>query len=166
LQSYSTKRHPDSTRRHLDPDDSHRQASVHEAAKALFRPRQPLIDPVTPAADAPNDQSTRKPRVLAAVSAPSNQHRPTETPAREADIPVPHTSILTDTQAFITKQRDALIQQRDSIFGQQHELQQQLDAVNVMLTQVRRVRGESDRISHPPRSHSTCYNSAPWVQAR
>ena len=47
---------------------------------------------------------------------------PTETPAREADIPVPHTSILTDTQAFITKQRDALIQQRDSIFGQQHEL--------------------------------------------
>ena len=42
-------------------------------------------------------------------------------------------SILSDTQAFITKQRDALIQQRDSIFSQQHELQQQLDAVNAML---------------------------------
>jgi hypothetical protein len=42
-------------------------------------------------------------------------------------------SILTDTQAFITKQRDALLQQRDSISTQQHELQQQLDAVNAML---------------------------------
>jgi hypothetical protein len=42
-------------------------------------------------------------------------------------------SILNETQAFITKQRDALLQQRDSIFGQQHELQQQLDAVNAML---------------------------------
>jgi hypothetical protein len=42
-------------------------------------------------------------------------------------------SILTDTQAFITKQRDALVQQRESIFSQQHELQQQLDAVNAML---------------------------------
>jgi hypothetical protein len=42
-------------------------------------------------------------------------------------------SILTDTQAFITKQRDALLQQRESISTQQHELQQQLDAVNAML---------------------------------
>ena len=42
-------------------------------------------------------------------------------------------SILTDTQAFITKQRDALLQQREGIFSQQHELQQQLDAVNAML---------------------------------
>jgi hypothetical protein len=42
-------------------------------------------------------------------------------------------SILTDTQAFITKQRDALLQQRESIFSQQQELQQQLDAVNAML---------------------------------
>jgi hypothetical protein len=42
-------------------------------------------------------------------------------------------SILTDTQAFITKQRDALVQQCESIFSQQHELQQQLDAVNAML---------------------------------
>jgi hypothetical protein len=44
-----------------------------------------------------------------------------------------NSSILNETQAFITKQRDALLQQRDSIFGQQHELQQQLDAVNAML---------------------------------
>jgi hypothetical protein len=127
LLSYATKRH-------LDADnDGRRQASVQEAAEALFRPREPVIDPMTPAAAAPNDQSTRKPRVLAAVSAPSNQHRPTETPATEANIPVPHSSILTDTQAFITKQRDALVQQRDSISTQQHELQQQLDAVNAML---------------------------------
>ena len=42
-------------------------------------------------------------------------------------------SILSDTQAFITKQRDALLQQRESISTQQHELQQQLDAVNAML---------------------------------
>jgi hypothetical protein len=74
------------------------------------------------------------------VSAPSNQQRPTKTPAAatapsatSADIPVSHGSILTDTQAFITKQRDALVQQRDSIFSQQHELQQQLGAVNAML---------------------------------
>jgi hypothetical protein len=126
LLSYATKRH-------LDSNDDRRQASVQEAAEALFRPREPMNDPVTPAAAAPNDQSTRKPRVLAAVSAPSNQHRPTETPAREADIPVSHSSILTDTQAFISKQRDALLQQRDSISTQQHELQQQLDAVNAML---------------------------------
>jgi hypothetical protein len=44
-----------------------------------------------------------------------------------------NSSILNETQAFITKQRDALAQQRESIFGQQHELQQQLDAVNAML---------------------------------
>jgi hypothetical protein len=127
------------TKRHIDADnDGRRQASVQEAAEALFRPREPKIDPATPAA-APTDQP-RKPRMLAAVSAPSNQSRPTEagaavtaSPATAANIPMSHGSILTDTQAFITKQRDALVQQRESIFSQQHELQQQLDAVNAML---------------------------------
>jgi hypothetical protein len=78
LLSYATKLH-------LDVDnDGRRQALVQEAAEALFRPREPLIDPVTPASAAPTDQTTRKPRVLAAVSAPSNQHRPTQTPSTEA----------------------------------------------------------------------------------
>jgi len=127
LLSYATKRH-------LDADnDGRRQASIQAAAEALFRPREPVIDPMTPAAAAPTDQPTRKPRVLAAVSVPSNQHRPTEAPATEDNIPVSHSSILTDTQTFITKQRDALAQQRESIFSQQHELQQQLGAVNAML---------------------------------
>jgi len=91
LLSYATKRH-------LDADnDGRRQASVHEAAEALFRPREPQSDSVTPAAAAPNDQSTRKPRVLAAVSAPSKQHEPTETvvgmkkpAATPATIPASH----------------------------------------------------------------------------
>ncbi len=40
-------------------------------------------------------------------------------------------TILAETQAFITKQREALLQQRETIFGQQHELQRQLDEVNL-----------------------------------
>ena len=42
-------------------------------------------------------------------------------------------SILAETQAFITKQRDALLAQREAIFTQQQELQRQLDEVNGML---------------------------------
>lgn len=42
-------------------------------------------------------------------------------------------TILAETQAFITKQREALLQQRETIFTQQHELQRQLDEVNDML---------------------------------
>ena len=42
-------------------------------------------------------------------------------------------TILTETQAFITKQREALLQQREAIFNQQQELQRQLDGVNQML---------------------------------
>ena len=42
-------------------------------------------------------------------------------------------SILSETQAFITKQREALAQQREEIFNKQHVLQQELDAVNAML---------------------------------
>jgi hypothetical protein len=84
----------DATKRHRDTDnDGRRQASIQEAAEALFRPRQALIDPETPPA-ASTDQPTRKPRVLAAVSAPSNEHEPTETstavnapPAAPASIP-------------------------------------------------------------------------------
>ena len=42
-------------------------------------------------------------------------------------------TILAETQAFLTKQREALLQQRESIIGQQKELQRQLDEVNGML---------------------------------
>jgi hypothetical protein len=74
LPSYATKRH-------LDADnDGRRQASVQEAAEALFRPKEPLNDAVVPAA-ASTDQPARKPRVLAAALVPSNQHETAETPA-------------------------------------------------------------------------------------
>lgn len=43
------------------------------------------------------------------------------------------TTILAETQAFITRQREALLQQREAIFNQQQELQRQLDEVNEML---------------------------------
>ena len=42
-------------------------------------------------------------------------------------------SILAETEAFITRQRDALLQQREAIFTQQADLQKQLDEVNGML---------------------------------
>src|SRR5438477_10718316 len=42
--------------------------------------------------------------------------------------------ILEETQAFITRQRDALLAQREAIFSQQAELQKQLDELNGMLS--------------------------------
>ena len=42
-------------------------------------------------------------------------------------------TILAETEAFITKQRDALMAQREAIFTQQQELQSELDEVNAML---------------------------------
>lgn len=42
-------------------------------------------------------------------------------------------TIIAETQAFITKQREALVQQREAIFNQQQELQRQLNDVNEML---------------------------------
>ena len=42
-------------------------------------------------------------------------------------------SVLEDTQAFITKQREALLAQRETIFTLQADLQKQLDEVNAML---------------------------------
>jgi hypothetical protein len=83
LLSYSTKRQ-------LHSNDDRRQASIQEAAEALFRPREPLNNPVTPTA-ATTDQPRRIRRVLAAVSAPSNRHEPAETstasPAEAANVP-------------------------------------------------------------------------------
>jgi hypothetical protein len=42
-------------------------------------------------------------------------------------------SIIDETQAFITRQREALLAQRETIFGQQQALQTQLDSLNAML---------------------------------
>lgn len=42
-------------------------------------------------------------------------------------------TIIAETQAFISKQRDTLLQQRATILDQQHKLQQQLDEVDDML---------------------------------
>jgi hypothetical protein len=42
-------------------------------------------------------------------------------------------TILSETQAFITKQREALLGQRGHIFNRQQECQRQLDDVNGML---------------------------------
>ena len=42
-------------------------------------------------------------------------------------------TIISETQAFITKQREALLQQRETIFTQQQDLERQLDDVNGML---------------------------------
>jgi hypothetical protein len=42
-------------------------------------------------------------------------------------------TIIDETQAFITRQRDALLAQREAIFTQQQALKTQLDSVNAML---------------------------------
>jgi hypothetical protein len=42
-------------------------------------------------------------------------------------------TIIDETQAFITRQRDALLAQREAIFTQQQALQTQLDSLNAML---------------------------------
>ena len=43
------------------------------------------------------------------------------------------TNVLAETQAFITRQREALLAQRETIFTLQADLQRQLDEVNGML---------------------------------
>lgn len=52
-------------------------------------------------------------------------------------------TILTETQAFITKQREALLQQRETIFTKQHDLQAELDGVNEMLKKFDAFEGKS-----------------------
>ena len=59
-------------------------------------------------------------------------------------------TILAETQAFITKQREALLQQRETIFTQQHELQRQLNEVNEMLRKFDVFDGKAS----PARQHS------------
>ena len=61
-------------------------------------------------------------------------------------------TILAETQAFITKQREALLQQRDAIFSQQQELQRQLDEVNEMLLKFDVFEGKATPARQPARA--------------
>jgi hypothetical protein len=54
-------------------------------------------------------------------------------------------SVLAETQAFITRQREALLAQREAIFTQQAELQMQLDEVNGMLAKFDVFEGKATR---------------------
>jgi hypothetical protein len=65
-------------------------------------------------------------------------------------------TILAETQAFITKQREALLQQREAIFNQQQELQRQLDEVNGMLSKFDAFEGKA-----PPAARQTRSTRAP-----
>jgi hypothetical protein len=42
-------------------------------------------------------------------------------------------TVLAETEAFITRQREALLQQRQEMLNQQHAVQQQLDELDEML---------------------------------
>ncbi len=68
-------------------------------------------------------------------------------------------SIIEETQAFITKQRDALLQQREAIFNQQQELQRQLDAVNQMLRKFDTFEGKAARNGQPTRARRAARGS-------
>ncbi len=56
-------------------------------------------------------------------------------------------SVLAETEAFITRQREALLQQREAIFTQQADLQKQLDEVNGMLAKFDVFEGKAARPS-------------------
>jgi hypothetical protein len=61
----------------LPSHDEHRQRSTaREAAEALFRPKEPAVEPATSVAPEPVEQTARKPRVLAATPAPSQTKAP------------------------------------------------------------------------------------------
>jgi hypothetical protein len=52
-------------------------------------------------------------------------------------------SIINETQAFITRQREALLAQREAIFTRQQALQGELDSVNSMLAKFDIFEGKS-----------------------
>jgi len=64
-------------------------------------------------------------------------------------------TIIAETQAFITKQREALLQQREAIFNQQQELQRQLDDVNEMLRKFDTFEGKATSTRSPARARRT-----------
>lgn len=61
-------------------------------------------------------------------------------------------TIIAETQAYITRQREALVQQREAIFNQQHDLQRQLDEVNEMLRRFDAFEGKATTAGRPTRT--------------
>jgi hypothetical protein len=59
-------------------------------------------------------------------------------------------TIIAETLAFITKQREALLQQRETILSQQQELQRQLDEVNEMLGKFDAFEGKAAPLRQQP----------------
>src|SRR3954463_5544847 len=68
-------------------------------------------------------------------------------------------TILAETQAFITKQREALLQQRVVILNQQQELQRQLEQVEEMLAKFDVFEGKG-RQGRPNRSTAASRSSS------
>jgi hypothetical protein len=61
-------------------------------------------------------------------------------------------TVIAETEAFITRQREALLQQREAIFNQQQELQRQLDEVNEMLRKFDAFEGKAAPTRQAPRA--------------
>jgi hypothetical protein len=61
-------------------------------------------------------------------------------------------TVIAETEAFITRQREALLQQREAIFNQQQELQRQLDEVNEMLRKFDAFEGKAAPARQAPRA--------------
>src|SRR5258707_1443744 len=60
-------------------------------------------------------------------------------------------TVLAETEAFITRQREQLLQQRQELLNQQQALQQQLDEVDGMLAQFDVFEGKTGRPRQPVR---------------
>ena len=84
-------------------NDRQPNTGAREQAEALFRPKQPIIEPSLPADPALADASTRRPRVLSASAPPT---------------------------AYIRQERERLNSRRTELIKQQHELQAKLDVIN------------------------------------
>jgi hypothetical protein len=61
-------------------------------------------------------------------------------------------TVIAETEAFITRQREALLQQREAIFNQQQELHRQLDEVNEMLRKFDAFEGKAPPARQAPRT--------------
>jgi len=76
-------------------DERRQRSTAWEAAEALFRPKEPTVEPATSVAPEPVAQTARKPRVLAATPAPSQTGAPeprvvTQPQPAAASIPPSH----------------------------------------------------------------------------
>jgi hypothetical protein len=64
-------------------------------------------------------------------------------------------TVLAETEAFITRQRELLLQQRQELLNQQQVLQQQLDEVDEMLRKFDAFEGKSARPRQQTRTRRT-----------